>query len=108
MCGLQCVFGCIGCTFSQFGGWCTVFRLLKTKQYREGNDQWPHLYAVHNLATAAVASSLCMHLFQTGVHVFPPPRKLNVAPVCADPVLHLNAAPQGKHEVFVRPLVVVW
>ena len=91
--------------------WRLVHRFQVTEDktvHSEGNDQWPHLYAVHNLATAAVASSLCMHLFQTGVRVFPPPRKRNVAPVCADPALHLNAAPQGKREVFGRPLVVVW
>lgn len=104
MCGLQYVFRCIGCTFSQFGGWCTVFRLLKTKQYREGNDQWPHLYAVHNLATAAVASSLCMHLFQTGVHVFPPPaEKAKCRPrVCRSRAAHERST-AGQTRGFRTP-----
>lgn len=79
-------------------------QVTKDNSTAKGSDQCSHLYAVHNLATAAVASSPCMHLFQTGVRVARV--KLNVASACVFVVLYLNAASLGKHKVLGLPLVV--
>lgn len=79
-------------------------QVAKDNSTAKGNDQCSHLYAVHDLATAAVASSLCMRLFHRGARVSR--AKLNVASACVFVVLYLNAAPLGKPKVLGLPLVV--